>query len=314
MEVVFMSSNISPALDNMPHEIYPIIGRYLSFQDLNNMALTAKIGKIFANLSFDAFTWELFCSGETFEERKFELIKLYREASPSLINEFHRDIDKMKDKMFINGTATVEYDENSYTACFLLEVASKMFGEISNRKEITRDYEKIDGHLKIGMLSYYCPPAAEFSTIIDNKNRGLKITQTSSNSIFNMTNPKLLEVLKKYSNLFFKKLYDACQTLDINTENTLLNQQQLKTYKDPRVLVIKHNTLKLDFCEHMIILLLLDSHNFSDGIDILNSQTLTYIYGEKKDIRKFRMILYAQQFPNTSPSMTTLKKFHGIIN
>ena len=313
-----MLVNSNSPLETMSNEIRVMIGNYLSFQDLNRIALTGKKGKILADTVFDFFAKEILCSGQTMEERKCDLAKLYREVSPNFIRSLNDDIDKVKNRTFTDGIVTVEYDKNSCTPFFLINFASNMLDQVSGCEEIAREYEEIvtkeGGWERISMLNYYYPPNAKCSGIIAAGGTGIKIRQTSSNSVSNITSTKLLEALKKSSEIFFNKLYEICKIPNLNIENTLPDKEKLEKYKNKYALVIyEKDEKKLGSC-HCAIAWLLQGSGLSDKVDFLNYNTLTGVYGEKEDIQKFITILYAQQFPNTPPSMTTLRKARGIVN
>lgn len=307
-----MSFNSNSLLQIMPNEILGMIGTYLSFQDLNRLALTGKMGKFWTNSVFDLFAKKLLISGETMEERKCALAKLYREVSPNFISSLHDDIDKIKNRTFTDGMVTVEYDKNSYTPFFLINFASKMLNQVSGCEELAREYEEIvtkeDGWERISMLNYYYPPNTKHTGIIAAGSTGIKIRQTPSNSVSNTVSTKLLESLKKSSEIFFNKLYEICRIPDLDIENSLPDKEKLEKYKNKYALVIyEKDKKKLGGC-HCAIAWLLQGTGLSNKVDFLNYNTVTGVYGEKEDIQKFVTILYAQQFPNTFPSMTTLRQ------
>lgn len=310
-----MQFNPTSLIENIPNEILGTIGTHLSFQDLNRLALTGKVGEIWANSAFDMLAKELLCQGKTAEERKFDLAKIYCEV-PFFIRSLHDDIDKLKDKVFENGYLTIEYGEDSFTPFFLKNFASKMLTQVLGGCDaIASEYEEIvttdGGFRRLSMLEYYYPPKNIFSGIIAAGSTGIKIRQTPSNHISNVVSPKLIEALKKASEIFFNKLCIAYKIPDLDKDK-IQDKEKLEKYKNKYAFVIYEKDkekLNLSSC-HCALLWILRESKLEERVDFLN-YTSTRVYGEKEDIEKFITILHAQQSPNIST--TTLKQARGII-
>lgn len=259
-----------------------------------------------------------------FSDQKRDLLKeiyttdtaeLYQEVSSNYLQSLIDDINKIKNRRFTDGWVTAEYGENSFTPFFLINFASKMLDQVPGCEKIAKECEETitteDGWKKISMLNYYYPPeAAVFSEIkggriIADGNAGIKIRQTPSNNKANIISPKLVEGLKKSSEIFFKKLYEICVIPDLNIDNSLPDKEKLEKYKSKCALVIDGEERKNLGAYQSVVAWLLKGSGLSDKVDFLNYDAFTGIYGEKKDIQKFITILYAQQFPNTLPSIVT---------
>ncbi len=299
-------------IQDMPNEILEMIGTSLSFQDLNRLALTGKMGKLWANSVFDLFAKQLLFFGETMEERKCALTQLYRAVSPNFIGALHNDIDKIKDRTFTDRMLTVEYDKNSYTPFFLVDCASEMLDQVAGCEEIAKYYIQTaitPGHYKqFKMLNSYFPHSTDSTKIT--------IRQTQSNSVANIISIKLIEALKKSSTLFFKKLYEICKIPNLASDKSLPIKKKLEKYKNKQALILYQEDkekAKLDHC-HCVIAWLLEETGLFNKVDFLNHHNLTGIYGEKEDIQTFITIIYAQQFPNRFPSLTTLRRARGMAD
>lgn len=306
---MFQSCNSDSILITLPDEILLNIGDYLSFQDLNNIALAGRLGKIWADNVMDFFAKELLCLGETMEERKCNLIKLYQETS--FIGSIYNDIDKLKDKTFENGSLTIEFGEESYTPFFLINFASGMLDQTPGCKEIAREYEEIvtyeKGWSRLSMIEYYYPPQAKRSGII-----GIKVRQTPSNNVFNVVSIKLLDALKKASQVFFVKLFENIKIPDLNIEKKLPEMERFEKYKNKFALVIhKKENYKLRNC-HCVIGKLLSLSGLIDKVDFIYYYSFIGVYGEKEDVQKLYEFISSQCFPAGQPLKYILRQAHKL--
>lgn len=191
-----------------------------------------------------------------------------------------------------------------------------MLDQIPDYEELAREYEEIvhskDGWERICMLNYYYPPQTKFTGIIGQGSTGIKIKQTLSNCVSDKVSPKLIEIFKKASELFFQRLFAICKTPKPDNYNNLPDKELLDKYTNKFALVIgEEDKKKLPGC-HAVIARLLNKNNFYGKVDFVNYSTFTGVYGEKEDILKFKSILHAQQHVN--PSIITLQIARAITD